>query len=120
MLHPTRDLNYVGDTVRGFLLAAERDEAIGRTLNVAQGKEITVGDLAKKVLKVVGRDVPIVCEAERVRPAASEVERLLGDPARAAAVLGWRAEVPLEEGIARMAAWLRDNLGRYRPGEYQR
>ncbi len=117
-LHPTRDLNYVGDTVRGFLLAAERDEAIGRTLNLAQGKEITVGDLAKRVLKVVGRDVPIVCEAERVRPAASEVERLMGDATRARALLGWAPEVSLDEGIARVVEYVRSRPERYLPERY--
>jgi len=118
VLHPTRDLNYVSDTVRGFLLAAERDEAIGRTLNLAQGKEITVGDLAKRVLKVVGRDVPIVCEAERVRPAASEVERLMGDATRARALLGWAPEVSLDEGIARVVAYVKARPERYLPERY--
>lgn len=119
-LSPTRDLVNVDDTVRGFMLAAERDEALGQTVQLATGREISVGELAALCMRVVGVTVPIVSAEERLRPAASEVERLLGDPARAAAVLGWRAEVTLEEGVARMAAWLRDNLGRYRPGEYQR
>jgi nucleoside-diphosphate-sugar epimerase len=119
-LTPTRDLVNVADTVRGFLLAAERDAALGQTVQLATGREISIGDLAALCLRVVGADVPIVCADERLRPAASEVERLLGDPARAAAVLGWRAEVSLEQGVAETAAWLRENLGRYRPGEYQR
>ena len=119
-LTPTRDLVNVADTVRGFLLAGERDEALGQTVQLATGREISVGDLAALCLRVVGATVPIVSAEERLRPAASEVERLLGDPARAAAVLGWRAEVSLEDGVAELAAWLRANLGRYRPGEYQR
>ena len=118
-LHPTRDLNYVGDTVRAFLLAAERDAAIGQTMNVAQGKEISVGDLARKVLKVVGRDVPIVCEGARVRPAASEVERLMGDATRARAVLGWAPEVTLDEGIARVVDYVRARPERFQPERYQ-
>jgi NAD dependent epimerase/dehydratase len=119
-LTPTRDLVNVEDTVRGFLLAAERDEALGQTVQLATGREISVGDLAALCMQVVGTTVAIVSAEERLRPAASEVERLLGDPSRAAVVLGWRAEVSLETGIARMTAWLRDNMGRYRPGEYQR
>lgn len=119
-LTPTRDLVNVEDTVRGFLLAAERDEALGQTVQLATGREISVGDLAALCMQVVGTTVAIVSTEERLRPAASEVERLLGDPSRAAVVLGWRAEVSLETGIARMTAWLRDNMGRYRPGEYQR
>ncbi len=119
-LTPTRDLVNVADTVRGFMLAAERDEALGQTVQLATGREISVGELAALCMRVLGTTVEIVSAEERLRPAASEVERLLGDPSRAAALLGWRAEVSLEAGVARFAAWMRDNLGRYRPGEYQR
>jgi NAD dependent epimerase/dehydratase len=119
-LTPTRDLVNVDDTVRGFMLAAERDAALGQTVQLATGREISVGDLASHCMRVLGTTVEVQSDEERLRPAASEVERLLGDPARAAALLGWRAEVPLEVGVERVAAWLRDNLGRYRPGEYQR
>jgi dTDP-glucose 4,6-dehydratase len=117
-LHPTRDLNYVGDTVRGFLLAAECDAAIGRVLNLAQGREISVGALARKVLRVVGRDLPVVSEGARMRPAASEVERLCGDATRARALLGWEPEVSLDEGIARVVAYVRARPERYRPERY--
>jgi dTDP-glucose 4,6-dehydratase len=119
-LTPTRDLVNVADTVRGFMLAAERDEALGQTVQLATGREISVGELAALCMRVLGTTVEIVSAEERLRPAASEVERLLGDPSRAAALLGWRAEVSLEDGVARFAEWMRDNLGRYRPGEYQR
>lgn len=119
-LTPTRDLVNVADTVRGFMLAAERDEALGQTVQLATGREISVGELAALCMRVLGTTVEIVSAEERLRPAASEVERLLGDPSRAAALLGWRAEVSLEDGVARFAGWMRDNLGRYRPGEYQR
>lgn len=119
-LTPTRDLVFVEDTVRGFLLAAERDEALGQTVQLATGREVSIGELAALCLRVVGATSEVVCVGERLRPAASEVERLLGDPTRAGALLGWRAEVPLESGVTRVADWLRDNLARYRPGEYQR
>jgi NAD dependent epimerase/dehydratase len=113
VLHPTRDLNFVTDTVAGFLLAGERREAIGRTLNLANGREISVGDLAKRVLRVLGVDLPIVCEDQRVRPAASEVERLMGDASRAREVLGWAPAVTLDEGIARVVAYVRAHPHRY-------
>lgn len=117
-LHPTRDLNFVTDTVAGFMLAAERPEAVGQTLNLATGKEISVGDLARRVLKAVGRDIPVVSHAERMRPTQSEVERLCGDATRARAVLGWAPRVTLDEGIARVVEYVRSNAQRYRPAEY--
>jgi NAD dependent epimerase/dehydratase len=117
-LHPTRDLNFVTDTVAGFLLAAERDEAVGRTLNLANGREISIGDLAKRILQVVGRDLPIVCDEQRVRPAASEVERLMGDATRARAVLGWAPKVTLDEGIARVVDFVRAHPERYHADRY--
>ena len=117
-LHTTRDLNFVGDTVRGFMLAAERDEALGQVVNLANGKEISVGELAKKVLRAVGRELPIVTESQRMRPGASEVERLCGDASRARALLGWAPEVSLDEGVARVVDYVRANLGRYQPEVY--
>lgn len=118
VLHPTRDLNYVSDTVAGFLLAAECDEALGATLNLANGREISVGDLARRILRVVGRDLPIVCDDQRVRPAASEVERLMGDARRAHAVLGWSPKVTLDEGIARVVDYVRAHPERYHSDRY--
>lgn len=118
VLHPTRDLNFVTDTVAGFLLAAERDEALGRTLNLANGREISVGDLAKRILRVVGRDLPITCDEQRVRPAASEVERLMGDATRARAVLGWAPKVTLDEGIAKVVEYVRAHPERYHVDRY--
>lgn len=117
-LAPTRDLNFVTDTVAGFVLAAERDEAIGRVVNLANGKEISVGDLARKVMRAVGRELPIVTEAQRMRPGASEVERLCGDASRARALLGWAPKVSLDDGVDAVVAYVRANLARYKPEEY--
>lgn len=117
-LTPTRDLNYVTDTVRGFTLAAERDEALGHTLNLASGHEISVGELARRILTVVGRELPIVCDPERVRPAESEVERLLGDATRARELLGWQPEVTLDEGIAQVVDYVRRHPERYAAERY--
>ncbi len=119
-LHPTRDLNFVTDTVAGFLLAAERDEALGRTLNLANGREISVGDLARRVCRVVGRDLPIVCDEQRLRPGASEVERLMGDATRAREVLGWAPRVSLDEGIAAVVDFVRRHPDRFHPDRYAR
>lgn len=117
-LTPTRDLNFVADTVRGFVLAAQRDEALGQVVNLASGKEISVEQLARKVMRAVGRELPIVTESQRMRPGSSEVERLCGDATRARALLGWAPRVSLDEGVTAVVEYVRANLGRYKPDEY--
>ena len=118
-LHPTRDFTFVGDTVDGFLRAAGSPRAVGQIINLGADSEITIGDLAAKIIALVGRDVPIVTEEQRLRPARSEVERLWADNRKARELLGWRPQVSLDEGLRRTIAWIRDHLDRYRPGEYE-
>ena len=117
-LHPTRDLNYVADTVEGFLRAAAAPKADGGTFNLGSGREISVGDLAKLIGKLVGSPVNIATDADRLRPAGSEVERLLADNTKARDVLGWSSKVSLEEGLAKTIEWFRTNQGLYRAGIY--
>jgi NAD dependent epimerase/dehydratase len=117
-LHPTRDLNYVSDTVEGFIRAAEHDAAVGQTFNIGTGTEISIGDLAKLIGELTGRPLVIMTDDARFRPKASEVERLLADATRAREILGWKPNVSLREGLLRTIAWMRDSLGRYRPREY--
>lgn len=104
-LWPRRDFTYVTDTVAGFLRAAEAQEAVGGVFNLGTGEDISIGDLAATILRLLGTDCPIASEDARTRPPASEVGRLLSDNRRAAAVLGWRPAVSLEEGLARTIAW---------------
>ncbi len=118
-LSPTRDLNFVGDTVAGMILAAERPEALGRTLNLGTGREISIGDLARRCISIAGRDLRVVTDDARTRPPASEVERLCADATLARAVLGWAPAVSLDEGLARVCEYVRASIGRYRPEEYQ-
>jgi dTDP-glucose 4,6-dehydratase len=117
-LHPTRDLNYVSNTVDGYLLAATHDAAIGLTINLGSGREISIGELAELIAEITGRPADVVQEDQRTRPAASEVERLLADNALAQRVLGWIPQVSLEDGLQLTADWMRDHLDRYRPGVY--
>lgn len=117
-LTPTRDLNYVANTANGFIKAAEADAAIGRTINLGTGREISVGDLAQHIIRIIGRPVTIETDAERLRPAKSEVDRLLADNRLAAKLIGWTPEVTFEDGLARTIEWLRHNLSRYRPDVY--
>lgn len=116
-LHPTRDLLFVEDTVAGFLAVASSDACVGRVVNVGTGTEISIGELAARILALTGRgETPIVTDQERVRPRGSEVERLICDNRLAAQLTGWRPTVSLDEGLTRTIAWVREHLNRYRAG----
>jgi NAD dependent epimerase/dehydratase len=117
-LRPTRDLNYVSDTVEGFICAAAAPDAVGGTFNLGSGREISIGDLAELIGRLTGRPITLATEAARQRPEGSEVERLLADSQRSRSVLGWSSKVTLEEGLQRTIDWLRANLDRYRAGVY--
>jgi len=117
-LHPTRDLNFVSDTVEGFVLAAVAARAPGQVINVGSGRETSIGELATLIAKTVGREIRIETDPQRLRPAASEVERLLADNRRALDLLGWRPQVTLEDGLAMTVDWVREHLTTYRVGTY--
>lgn len=108
-LTPKRDLTYVADTVAGFLAVATHDSAIGRVTNVGTGREISIGELAEMVNKIVGRDLPIVSKEERVRPEKSEVFRLLCNADWARENLGWQDKTTLEEGLTHVIDFIREN-----------
>jgi dTDP-glucose 4,6-dehydratase len=115
---PTRDLNYVLNTVDGFLLAASCPEAIGRTINIGSGQEISIGALAQLIADLVGRPIRIETEEQRLRPEKSEVNRLLAANGLAHDLLGWQPQISLSEGLRRTITWMQDNLERYRPDVY--
>jgi NAD dependent epimerase/dehydratase len=117
-LEPTRDFNYVADSVEGYLLAAGSDTAVGTVINLGSGREISIGDLARTIVEMTGGTATIESDDRRVRPEASEVERLLADNALARALLGWSPQVTLEDGLARTIDWMRENQERFRPGTY--
>ncbi len=117
-LAPTRDLNYVDNTVDGFLLAGSVSGIEGRTINVGSGRETRIGELALLIRNLIGADVTIEQDPQRLRPASSEVDRLVCDNTLAQELLGWAPRVSLEEGLARTIEWMRENIGRYRVHEY--
>jgi dTDP-glucose 4,6-dehydratase len=117
-LTPTRDLNFVSNTVDGFLAAAASPKAIGMTLNLGSNREISVGDLVRLIGKLMGRDLLVETEEQRQRPTASEVERLLANADLAKEILGWTPKVTLEEGLEKTIAWLENHLNLYRPELY--
>ncbi|MFJ1674911.1 MULTISPECIES: GDP-mannose 4,6-dehydratase [unclassified Streptomyces] len=118
-LTPTRDFTYVTDTAAGFLALADCDRALGESVNLGTGREISVGDLAKALITASGRDAEVVVDPARLRPSGSEVQRLLSDNTRAREWAGWRPEVPLEEGLERTSAWVEKHLHLFAPGRYQ-
>jgi len=119
-LDTRRDFTYAADTVRGFLCAAGAPGVEGGVFNLGTGRDVTVAEVAALVCKITGRDLPIVQDAARLRPAKSEVVRLLSDNRLAREKLGWQPEVSLEDGLARTTAWVRAHLGLYKPDEYMR
>ena len=123
-LSPTRDFNYVRDTVRGFVAVAECDAAIGQVVNVGSNYEVSIGDTAKIIAELMDREVRIVSDEERLRPAGSEVERLWADNTRARELCGWQPQYAglegLRRGLKETIAWFGDaaNLRRYKAGVY--
>ena len=113
-----RDLTYVTDTARAFLLAAETKGIEGEVIHFGQGSAVSVGDLAAKCLCAAESKARIASVKKRVRPERSEVGLLLCDPSKARKLLGWEPEVTLDEGLKCTAEYLRQHLGEYRPKEY--
>ena len=117
-LHPTRDLNFVSNTVDGFVAAAESSAAKGRTLNLGSGREISIADLVQLVAQLMNKNVEIEGESPRMRPSGSEVERLLANNNLAKELIGWEPQVTLEDGLKRTIAWFEKHLSNYRIGQY--
>jgi dTDP-glucose 4,6-dehydratase len=119
-LAPTRDLNFVNDTVHGFIKAAETDASIGTVIHLGTGVEISVGDLAKKIASLIGEEISIESAKERIRPKKSEVERLLADNSKAQQILNWKPEWSLEKGLTKTIGWFskEDRQSFYKPDIY--
>ena len=117
-LTPTRDFVFCKDTAQGFVELSKCAAAIGREVNIASGREISIGDLAQKLIALLRPEAKIVCEEQRLRPAASEVERLLGSNELLYALTGFRPQTPIEEGLKLTADWLRSHMDAYKIDRY--
>jgi dTDP-glucose 4,6-dehydratase len=113
-LHPTRDFNFVEDTVSGFLALVESDAANGRVVNVGSGREISIGNLVDMLTRITGKKTEVVCDEARLRPEESEVDRLLCDASLARKLAGWQPKYTLEEGLEITARWVKGHLHTYR------
>jgi len=118
-LAPTRDFTFVGDTVSGFIKVAESDACIGQEINLGTGREISIGDLSEKIVNMVGRNARIVRAEERMRPGASEVQRLCSDNNKARTLAGWSPAVSLEEGLLATIEWVKRSSHLYDPYQYR-
>jgi len=117
-LYPTRDFNYVSNTVDAFLLAGTSGKAVGQTINSGFGKEISIGDLAILIGQIMGKEVKVTEETQRERPTDSEVERLMANNSLARELLQWEPRISLEEGLRHTISWFKENQDHYRTEEY--
>jgi dTDP-glucose 4,6-dehydratase len=123
-VHPTRDFNFVSDTAAAFLAALQSDGAIGEVINVGSNFEISVGDTARAIAEVMGADIEILTDDARLRPVASEVERLWASNEKASRMLGWRPQYAglggFRRGLKETVAWFREpeHLNFYRSDVY--
>ncbi len=117
-LTPTRDFNYVKDTANGFYEIAVCDQAVGEEINIATQREISIGELARELIRQINPKAGIVCEAQRTRPEKSEVNRLLGCNEKIRRLTGWEPKYTLEEGLSETIAWIREHMDIYKTDIY--
>lgn len=119
-LTPTRDFNYVKDTAQGFIALAEADLAVGKEINIATGKEHSIGDVAQVLISELNPNARIITDDQRLRPEASEVFRLMGDNTLLTTLTNWRPSHELHAGLADTIDWFRqpENLARYKAWLY--
>jgi NAD dependent epimerase/dehydratase len=117
-LTPTRDFNYVKDTVNGFIEIEKSEKTIGEEINIASQTEISIGELASELIRQIHPQARIVCEPERMRPEKSEVNRLLGSNKKLKELTDWNQEYSLSLGLKKTIDWLEKNQDKYKTGIY--
>ena len=117
-LTPTRDFNYVKDTANGFYKIYQSDQTIGEEINIATQQEVSISDLAKELIRQIKPDAQIVCDAQRLRPENSEVNRLLGCNRKIMQMTDWRPQYTLAQGLAETISFLQANLQKYKVDIY--
>ena len=117
-LDPVRDLTFIKDTIKGFIRIAESENSIGEVINIGGGWGITIGELATKILGVMGLKKPIVLDEERLRPEKSEVLQLICDNRKAREIIGWAPSHTFEEGLKNTIEFVSEHLHLYKPDQY--
>ncbi|MFC2040937.1 SDR family NAD(P)-dependent oxidoreductase [Chloroflexota bacterium] len=119
-LHPTRDYTYIEDMVEGFIKAAESPMSVGEVINIGSNFEVSIGDLATRIISLTGKNAEIIFDTSRVRPPKSEVERLRCDNTKAKRLLGWEPRTSLDEGLRTTIEWISEHIDLYKPEIYNR
>ena len=118
-LTPRRDFLYVKDCIEGYIKIAEEDEVTkGKVINLATGKDTSIGDVCRLVKNILSIDIPVISNDQRIRPSNAEVNILCGDATRAKDFVGWESKVNLKEGLEETIKWIKANLHLFRPTEY--
>jgi NAD dependent epimerase/dehydratase len=117
-LTPTRDFNYVKDTAEAFIKIAESDKSIGEVINAGSNYEISIGDTVKKIINIIGTDVKIICDEERLRPENSEVNRLWADNTKIKDLTGWAPNYSIDRGLEETVEWIKKNLSSFKTDIY--
>ena len=118
-LEAKRDFTYVSDTVDGFLCGAQTTGIEGKTINLGVGSEIRIIELVNEIISILGKPIEIEVELERLRPAKSEVTRLLSDNRLAKELLGWSPHVSFREGLTKTIEWISEHRQYYHSLQYQ-
>lgn len=117
-LTPTRDFNYVKDTVSGFIEIEKSDQTIGEEINIASQTEVSIGELAKELIRQINPNSFITCDTKRLRPQKSEVTRLLGSNQKLKELTNWKQKYTLSQGLKDTISWISNNLERYKADIY--
>ncbi|WP_312813199.1 NAD-dependent 4,6-dehydratase LegB [Sedimentibacter sp.] len=117
-LTPTRDFNYVKDTVNGFIEIAKSNKTIGEEINIATQQEISIGQLAEELIKQININAKIICDEQRLRPDKSEVNRLLGSNEKIKKLTNWKPQYSLKQGISETIDFFKQNLDKYKTDIY--
>lgn len=117
-LTPTRDFNFVKDTAEAFIKVAESDKTIGEVINAGSNYEISVGDTVQKIIDIIGKDVKIICDEDRIRPEKSEVNRLWADNTKIKELTNWAPKYSIDQGLEETVKWIKENMKYYKPDIY--
>lgn len=117
-VEPVRDMTFVKDTARGFVASARSERCIGTVCNLGVGEGTSVGEFVDRIGALLGIELQVQTDPQRVRPANSEVSRLISDNSRMKKLTGWNPTVSLDEGLRETIDYIRKNLHEYRPDHY--